>query len=665
MRTIRAILCIMSVLLFSFGSIMAAGQEESGATTATASRSTVPGELITYDTLADYKASGGSIPSFSEAPMLAERVKAGDLPAVSERLPQEPPVIDPLEGIGKYGGTFRTGTIGPEIGGFPAESMRWENVVNVAADLQTLQPNTVKGWEFNADKSVVTFYLRKGMKWSDGEPFTADDWIFWAEDIAGNKELSPSPPTAYSPSGKVATVTKIDDYTVKMDFGVPYPPLLSFMATGGNPPYAPKHYLKQFHIKYNAKADDEAKAAGYDAWHSAFAVHAEYDADWQDVELPVLDPWILDEIDSFGNKHYVRNPYYWKVDVAGNQLPYADGITKLLFDNREVLDLKIVAGEIDIASRNLPVANYPLYKKGEADGGYRVILADGVRGSACAVQLNQTVQDPVKREVFRMEKFKQAMSVAINREEINDLLFYGRAVPRQSTTIPSTSYYEDWMGEYYAQYDVNLANQLLDAIGLDKKNADGFRLGPDGKVFTILIETGPWEVYPKIAEMIAGYWSAVGIKATAKTISAGLAGEKIRANDFDAQLQGFANVSEFKIHPDSVRFRPPWIRNSYPWFQWLSTGGEQGEEPPAEVKRLWDVYNQFHQTVPGSEEYMRLGKEVLTLNVKGLYAIGTVGLEPMPVVYKNYVRNVPESGVIAWDFYFFTPYQACTFYLDK
>jgi peptide/nickel transport system substrate-binding protein len=271
----------------------------------------------------------------------------------------------------------------------------------------------------------------------------------------------------------------------------------------------------------------------------------------------------------------------------------------------------------------------------------------------------------VKRRFFQNEKFKQAMSVAINRGEINDLLFFGRAVPRQSTTIPSTSYYEDWMGEYYAQYDPDLANRLLDEIGLDKKDADGNRLGPDGKPLTILVETGPWEVYPKIAEMIAGYWTAVGIKSSAKTISAGLAGEKVRANDFEAQLQGFAQVSEFLIHPDNVRMRPPWIRNAYPWYLWLDTGGAQGEEPPAEVKRLWEAYEEFHTTVPGSPDYMRLGKEVLELNVKGLYAIGTVGLEPMPVVVKNYVRNVPPTGMIAWDFYFWTPYQAASFYIDR
>ena len=626
-----------------------------------------PGELVVYPTLADYEAAtGNSISSFGEAPILAQRVAAGELREVADRLPDEPLVVDPLEGIGQYGGTFQTGTIGPEIGGFPAESLRWQAVVTVSSDLSTIQPNVIKGWEFNADSSEATFFLRRDMKWSDGAPFTADDWVFWREDVQGNDELTPNKTQAWTPGGSLYELTKVDDYTLELKFAVPYPPVLSYLAARNpQPPYAPKHYLQQYHIEYNAKADEEAKADGFDAWHSAFQSHATFQQNWQDTDLPVLDPWVLSETDSFGNKHYVRNPYFWKIDIAGNQLPYADGITKLLFANREVLDLKIVAGEIDIASRNLPVANFTLYKKGEADGNYRVIVGDGVRGAACAVQINQTVPDPMKRQFFQNEKFKQAMSVAINRGEMNDLLFFGRAVPRQYTTIPSTSYYEDWMGEYYAQYDPALAAQLLDEIGLDKKDADGNRLGPDGKPLTILIETGPWEVYPKIAELIAGYWTDVGIKSTAKTISAALAGEKVRSSDFEAQLQGYAQVSEFLIHPDNQRFRPPWIRNAYPWFQWLNTGGAQGQEPPAEVKEIWDTYELFHQTVPGSEEYMRLGREVLELNVKGLYAIGTVGLEPMPVVIKNYVRNVPSGGIIAWDFFFWTPYQASTFYIEQ
>ena len=630
------------------------------------------GELIVYNTPADYQAATGKqLPSFNEAPVLAAQVANGELPPVQERLPDEPLVIQPLERIGKYGGTFRTGSIGPEIAGFPGESLRWENIIQVASDTATLIPNIVKAWDFNGDLSEITFTLRSGMKWSDGAPFTADDFLFWYEDIILNDELTPAKPRVLAPGGNLFTVTKVDDRTIRWGFPTPYPAVLSIVSARNafadpiSGPYAPRHYLEQFHAGYNANADSDAKGAGYDSWSSRFAFIQRYDAAINTPELPLTHPWTLSRVDDFGNKHYLRNPYYWKVDSAGNQLPYADGITKLLFDNREVLDLKIVSGEIDIASRNLPVANFSLYKNGEEEGDYRVILGDGVRGSASAVQINQTVMDPVKREVFQNEQFKQAMSLAINRQEMNDLLFFGRGTPRQTTTIPSTSFYEEWMGDYYADYDLERANRMLDEIGLAARDGDGFRLLPDGRTFSILIETGPWENYPKIAEMIADYWNDAGIKATAKTISAGLAGEKTRANQSEAQLQGFANVSELQIHGNASRFTPPWIRNGRPWATWFATGGASGEEPPPEVKEIVATADAFRATVPGSDEYMRLGRKLLDLNVRGLYAIGTVGLEPMPVVVKNYVGNVPSGGIIAWDYYFWTPYQASTFFIDQ
>ena len=254
------------------------------------------------------------------------------------------------------------------------------------------------------------------MKWSDGAPFTADDFLFWYEDVIVNDELTPAKPRVLAPGGTLFTVTKVDDLTIRWEFPTPYPAVLSIVAARDafsspiSGPYAPRHFLEQYHAAYNANADSDAKAAGYDSWNVRFSFIQNYSAALNTPELPLVHPWTLGEVDDFGNKHYLRNPYYWKVDIAGNQLPYADGITKLLFENREVLDLKIVSGEIDIASRNLPVANFSLYKNGEQEGDYSVILGDGVRGSASAVQLNQTVTDPVKREVFQNEHFKQAMS---------------------------------------------------------------------------------------------------------------------------------------------------------------------------------------------------------------------------------------------------------------
>lgn len=622
----------------------------------------------TYSTLSEYKEkTGETIIVWNEAPELKVKVAAGELEPIEDRIPEEPMVIKPLDSVGKYGGTLRTGTTGPDIWGFDEETARWEKVIEFTSELNSLIPNIVKGWEFSDDKKAFTLYLRKGMKWSDGEAFTADDFMFWYEDVLLNNELTPVKPKEWSPGGELVEFEKVDNYTIKMKFAVSFPPILSFFAINikAGIPFLPAHYLKKYHIKYNSEADKIAKEEGYDEWYLCFAYHALDDNNWQDVNRPNLQPWTLNKIDNAGNKYFIRNPYYWKVDTAGNQLPYISELNKLLVENTEVLDLKIISGEYDISGRNLPLANYTLYKNGEDKGGYHAFLSPGARSSECAVLLNQTVKDLVKRELFQNVRFKQAMSLAINRDEMNDLLFYGKGVPRQETITPNCSFYEDWMGKYFADYDPERANELLDELGLTKRDTEGYRKMSDGRTLSILVETGPWEMYPKVAELIADYWRNVGVKAANKTINSDLARERVWSNDSEAQLQGF-DVSEFKAFGEPAKLIPPWVRSAVPWYQWHSSNGKEGMEPPSEIKRLFEVVEEWRQTEPGTDEYMELGKEMLTINLKGLYVIGTVGLAPLPFIINKNLKNTPKEGaILAWEYYFWPPYQPSQWYFDE
>jgi len=627
----------------------------------------------TYSTLAEYeKLTGKRIEKFNEAPMLKVKVAAGELPPVEERLPEEPMVVEPLEKIGEYGGELRSAALSPEFKGQDVSTARIQDLFRLSTDLKTVVPNIAKGWDWSDDLKTLTIYLRKGMKWSDGAPFTADDVMFWYEDIILNDKLTPVKPKNLSPGGELVRIRKINDWTVQLKFAAPYPPILNLWTLRtDNHGFAPKHYLKQYHIKYNPKADEIAKKEGYDYWWQCFQFHNLWGwtgQEQQDVNLPTLDPWVLKKIDTAGNKYFERNPYYWKVDTAGNQLPYIDYQARILVQNQEVLNLKVIAGEFDNVAEHLELKNYPLYKRGEKKGGYKVALWKNPKGSDLLLAFNLTHKDPVLRKIFRDIRFRQAMSLAINREEINNILYFGKAVPRQATTDPGCRFYEDWMGKYYAEYDPQRANKLLDEVGLKWDKKHQYRLRPDGKTIAVTIEyvhgAGPRK---EICELVRDYWEKVGIKVATKEDQAALYFQRRLANELDVGTWGFGQSTEFAMYMDPKGFRPPWRAPSpaIEWYKWLNTNGKSGEEPPDLVKYLWNLCDKFQATLPGSEEYMKLGKEILTINVKNLFVIGTVGIPPWPVIIKDNLRNTPEMGQWAMEYGLWAPYQADQWFFEK
>jgi len=594
-----------------------------------------------YSTLAEYeKLTGKRIEKFNEAPMLKIKVAAGELPPVEQRLPEEPMVVEPLEEIGQYGGTLRTAALNPNIVSGDTITPRHQDLFAIIFPrLNTVVPNIAKGWDWSKDFKTLTIYLRKGMKWSDGVPFTADDFLFWWEDIILNKELTPIKPTGYK---TLTSLERVDDYTVRLQFSAPNPSIIYALAViwgGCDNPFAPKHYLKKYHISYNPEAQELAKKEGFDSWWQCFQFHqASWGPAQQDIDFPTLDPWVLKKIDSFGNKYYERNPYYWKIDTVGNQLPYIDKQARILVENQEVGNLKTIAGEFDIGGQDVVrLRSYPLYKKGEKKGNYHVMLWKNLMGSDLAFNFNLTHKDPVLRKIFNDIRFRQAMSLAINRDEINQLLFFGKAVPRQATTDPSNSLYEDWMGKYYAEYDPKRANKLLDEMGLKWDEKHQYRLRPDGKPLAITIEYVGMEERGKICELVKDYWEKVGVKTAIKEVQRNLYNTRAAANEIDVGNWRYETVTEIEMYYHTFkRFVPFWGEFACrPWRKWYDTGGESGEEPPEEVKRLFKVAEEFQTTLPGTEEYMKLGKEILTINLKNLWLIGTVGLYPQPVIVKK------------------------------
>lgn len=603
---------------------------------------------------------------YNEAPQLAAKVAAGELPPVDERLPQEPLVVTPRNEVGQYGGEQRGAAFGPQIGQLDTEALRMQSLLFIEPDLQTLTPNILKAYESSDDYKTWTLHLRAGMKWSDGAPFTADDFMFWYEDILLNTEITPAIPVVYISGGEPMTMTKIDDVTIQVDFAEPNPnfDLTMSKSHANDRMYAPKHYLQQWHITYNDAAADLAKSENFETWVLAFQFHDTHTQAQQDTNLPDVTPWVLTSIDELGNKYFDRNPYYWAVDTAGNQLPYIDRQVAVQVKDAEVRTLKFISRELDNAGENpLPVKDYPLYVENEETGDYKVYLFDNSRGNDVGISFNQTHKDPALKEIFTDVRFRQALSLAIDRNQINEILYFGRAVVRQATIPDSVSFYEDWMGEHFAAFDLDQANALLDEMGLEWDAAQEVRLRADGQPLEIVLEC--WTEFCPHSEMVAEMWTdGVGVKTSMTQIERSLWLERNQANEQDVYAHPYDAIAEPNLRAANCSRLRPLDTSSYAplWRTWYNTDGAQGEEPSDVNKQIMALCDQYAAALPGSDEYMSIGKEMATIYTEQLYSLG-VSVAPRVIIISNRLGNTPTEGMFAGDYSFWVPYRGDQWYI--
>jgi len=636
-----------------------------------------------WSTLQEYeKATGKGIEKFDESPMLRTLVAAGKLPPVEERLPEEPLVVKPIEKVGQYGGTLRWQTSDPNGGHAVSSFMGGATLLTFDRDFKSVVPNLAKSWEFSKNGKTLTLYLRKGVKWSDGYPFTADDIMFWYEDILLNDELTPVKPDVWSPGGKLMKVEKVDDYTVKLHFAASYPLITSILAHGsdmggqGGGGFQCKHYMKQFHPKYVPLEElkKKAKKEGFDYWYQLFQAKALYAPGGVCAESSIGCP----SLEAFVAKKrkapitiLERNPYFWKVDTEGNQLPYIDSVQAYYVADPEVYNMRILTGEVDIAAFETNLASYPAYKKNAEKGGYRVLLWQ-MPFNIEKFALNLTIKDPVKRKIFRDVRFRRALSLAINRDAINETVFFGMAVPCQATVPPSkelSSYFEEEFAKAYAEYNPEKANQLLDEMGLKWDKDHKYRLRPDGKTMTIVLEPfifGWRKEKMSICELVKEYWEKVGIKTIIKIESSELLYAHMNANTPDMVSWEADGVCDtfFPIMPHP--FVPFRVESNFGflWAQWYQTGGKEGEEPPAEIKRLFELYR-IMRTTMDPEKRIWAGKEILRSQAENLWCIGTVSMIPHPVVVNKKLHNIPEKAPYSWDFWQMEPLPPEQFYFEQ
>lgn len=608
----------------------------------------------------------GQLPKkFAEAPMLAQLVTSGQLPPVDQRLPAEPLVLKPLHETGKYGGTWRRAFTGPADGENMNRVMATDKLLFADYTGTKINPSVAREWKVSDGGRTITLVLRKGMRWSDGQPFGADDLIFWFQDLYSNKELTPTGTAEMSIGGKPGTFEKVDDQTVAVKFPDPYPMFVDVLAgftlvgsghslggtnNGGfQGAYAPAHYLKQFHPKYAAKEqlDQRIAEARQDSWVNLIKFKNNYQLN---PECPVLTPWRTVSPINTANWVLERNPYFWVVDTQGNQLPYFDRVSLNLAENLEVVNLRAMAGEIDVQTRHMDLQKLPAFLDNRSKGGYDVRLDPVSDSAATSLQVNLSYEaDPEVAKWLTNKDFRRALSMGIDRDQINEAFFLGTGVP--SSVAPEDTAADSPGPEWrtrWSTYDPKQANDLLDKIGLVKKDSEGYRLRTDNgerlriEITTVAAAFLPWA---QQMEMVSQQWKKIGIQGDVKETERNLAVTRNQNNETQIYVWGAGTEDLFLFPRHELPVEPAEPFTGPLYAKWYSSGGTAGKAPtdPDLLKAL-DLLRSGSSLEEA--ERMQVGKEIRKLIVDNQWVIGTVGFVPNVRIISNKLGNVPER--LAW-----------------
>ena len=590
--------------------------------------------------------------TYKEAPELKALVDQGKLPPVAKRLPDSPMVVRPVKEVGQYGGNWRMGLLGGADSASLSRTIYYEPLVRWTPDWSGWIPNIAEAFQANADASEWTIKLRKGLKWSDGQPFTAEDIVFWYEDVIKNKELTSKPPAYMVVGGKEGEVVRVDDLTVKVKFAGPsgFFPLQVASPTAWGFGLSPKHYLKQFHAKYNADVAKLAKDAGFATWVDYFNNRADKR---QNPEVPVLDPWRLTA--PYGSGAQVltakRNPFYFKVDPEGHQLPYIDQVTFSTFEKVDLMVLQALNGEIDMQARHIgTLANKSVLLDGRQKGNYRLFSTKSTYGNSCCFFPNHLHPDPVMREILTNKDFRIGLSYAINRQEVIDAVFAGQAEPRQHAPLPGPLY-DEQAAKQYTEYSVEKANAYLDKV-VPQKDSAGFRLRPDGKRLTLVVDVASSMAdHVAVSELVVDYWKKVGIDAILQVQDRSIMYERFQGAQHDVTVWAAGGGGGLEVLIN-VNYYFPFAadnRVGAPWGVWYLRGGKEGQEPPAHVKKIQETYDQV-KVQPTFEKQVEKMREVVRLYAEWFPHIGISTQPDLFGIVKNNMHNVPESMIDSWTY---------------
>ncbi|MEM0949372.1 MAG: ABC transporter substrate-binding protein [Pseudomonadota bacterium] len=638
-----------------------------------------------YD-LAEFEAAAGCEMSFSENPEIAElngEIQGNsELPPLAERLPEEPLIVVPYASVGSYGGTLNALSNATEAGTSDFLSTRHVNLVRYADDLNTIVPNIAKSWEWNEDFTKLTFTLRKGHKWSDGAPFTSADVKFWYDNLALDSKVIEKPKDYVLVAGERMTVDTPDEVTVVFNLPAPKPGLLAHFATHFAQAFQPKHFLGQYHPDINPDADALAAECGFENGLAAISAYFG-NSDWTDTPSPMLNspdkveclakathPTLESHIyvsDTTEGRKLVANPYFHMVDTTGQQLPYISRQDELYANDNEVRILKLVNGEADYKSQSLTLAAAPLLLEQAETGGYSVQLKPTI--AMPVFSFNVTSEDPAKREVFGDLRFRQAMSVAIDRDQLNEVSFFGQGEPKQYIGFsPTPAFVDPELTKHMAQYDPDMAKGLLDEIGMADTDGDGFRELPSGDKIVLNMQFATQGIGGEVVELVGQFWSDVGIQTAVKEVTPDEYRSAQSSNQLDVGMWEKGQPVAIVLGNNEL-FVPPFEnyfghRTGMLWAEWVDSSGASGVEPPQWVKDMIADVNAFQSAAPGSDEQAEIGGRMAKAMAENLPFIGTVQA-PNLIYHRNALKNVAEFQTQSYEYYRTYPYLAAQWWLDE
>ena len=587
--------------------------------------------------------------AYNESPILASMVESGEIPAVADRLPVTPMIVEPLESTGEYGGTWNFGLSGGADDFFFSRTIRYEPLLRWTPNWDGWTPNVAQELIISEDSTEFTFILREGMRWSDGEPFTADDILFWYENIILNEELSPSIPNTYTVGGEPAIVEKIDDYTIVFKFTASngFFPLRMAMTNGMEPLSQPRHYMEQFHADFNENASADADAAGFASWVDYYLSKAD---DAVNVEKPRLGAWVMQQPYPGGDSVIVaeRNPYYWKVDTEGNQLPYIDRVQMFVAEEVDALVLQGLNGDIDMQSRHIEsLENKPIFFDNQEAGDYRLFNLVSTWGNAFCIFPNLSIEDPTINAIFNNIDFRIGLSHAINRQEIIDLIYLGQGTPSQYAPHLDGPFANEQMSYQYTEYNVDLANEYLDRV-LPEKDDEGYRLRPDGErlFITANVATAPLAELVEGMELVRQYWAEVGIDLNVQVVDRSLQWERKDANELEIFVWAGGGGGGLDVILNAQSYFPD--RNAAfqapAWGAWYATNGADGIEPPENVKEMGRLYNELVQLADPDEQIVIMN-QIIQISADWYPEICITTQPDTFGIVKNNMRNVPDSMI--------------------
>jgi peptide/nickel transport system substrate-binding protein len=566
--------------------------------------------------------------------------------------PEEPRVIESMPEVGKPGGELRM-LIGRARDVRLLDVYGYARLVGYTQALEQV-PDILAAVDVQEGR-VFTLRLRKGHKWSDGHPFTSEDFRFFWEDVAQSKSLSPTgPQIQLVPDGELPKVEYPDELTVRYSWSKPNPFFLPSLA---GPTqlfiYRPAHYLKQFHEKYAEpeKLKQLVTETKSRDWVQLFLRKDRLD-NFDNPDMPTLQPWMLTTRPPAERFIAVRNPHFHRVDGNGQQLPYIERLILQVIDGK-LVPIKTGAGETDLQARHVAFKDYTFLKESEARSGLSTLLWQEARAAHLALYPNLNANDPVWRALFRDLRFRQALSLGIDREAINQFLYFGLGFAANNTILPQSPLWQDELGTHCTAYDPEAANKLLDEAGLDKRNSDGLRLLPDGRPLELVVETaGEDTEQSDVLELIRDQWQALGFRIHTKPSEREVLDNRVFAGE--ALMSIFfgidngvptATLPPSMYAPTSQGDQPQWPK----WAQFYETKGSAGEAPDLpEAKRLMELYDTWRGATT-EEVQTQTWAEMLKLYASQCYTIGLVAGVQQPIAARKTLRNLPTEAIFNWD----------------